>query len=406
MGDCIFCGDSAGFLKREHSACRLRYKRGKSQIIAITKRTILNSGDYHRLAKNVEREANSSHIKDEEVQDLLRKGWATTANELLEAGNFNDSLEDRLLEFPEYFSLPMAKGERNSTLERIHGARTARLREAERKRKQELQIKRTGGKHQIIDLIVRHGSKTKIDKLLAVQISKVAEKSSLTSRMRGNAIFAGWEEAVKVTQPTASFRSRDRENLFLLAKELNITNRRLKNSKALLQFDKQMIKGQRNKGKQAIIDLIQSQGSEQIKDESLNRSVTRIVNSYGSESGVHAELPFNLIESEELIWVFTDVEYLKEFVVQQHTHIQRGVEPTQFGMLTIDCGTVGVTSKHIYFVGKKERFRIRYDRIVSFEEYPDGVGLNRDVAMARHERFVTSEDCFIYNLVIALAKQF
>lgn len=406
MGECIFCGMRAGILRREHADCRLRYEEGKSQIIRITEHSIVNSVDNHRLVKNVEQEANRSHISDEEVQDLLHKSWKNTANRLLEAGNLSELLEDRLLAFPEYFAFPISKGERDSTLERINRARSARLREAERKRKQALQNTRTRGKQKITEIIVRHGSRTRFNKSLALKINDEAEKAKLTSRMRGNAVFAGWEEAVKAAQPKASFRSRDRESLILLAKELNITQRRLQNSKVLKEFDKQMIEGQWIKGKQEIIDLIHTEASEHVKDESLSRSINRIANTYGLQSGVQGVLLFNLIDSEELLWVFTEVDYLKEVVVRQHGYNQKEVEPTQYGMETIDCGTVGVTTRHIYFVGNKERFRIRYDRIVAFEEYPDGVGLNRDVATARHERFVTSEDCFIYGLVIAMAKQF
>lgn len=505
MGKCKLCGRDAGFLRREHTDCRLRYERGKSQIIVMTEQAILDSGDNHRLAKNVEREASRSHIRDEEVQDLLHKGWTNAANQLLKAGNLNDTLEDRLLAFPEYFTFPMSKGKRDTTLEQIHRARSVKLREAERSRKQALQMKWNSGRHQIKELIIRHGSRTRIDKSLALEIHQTATKANLTSRMRGNAVFAGWEEAVKATQPKASFGSNDRQNLMLLAKELNITQRRLTNSKALKAFDKELKIRQQDMGKQAIIDIIQqhgdsrlndpsltvhidylanehglnrqmrdeaaatgwekvvnvtlsnsefasniydylvelaqqlriprikvddsagmqaldkrqqdlgyqaiidlirSQGNAKIKDQSLNRRIHRIAKDHGLASRTPVALPFNLIKSEQLIWVFTDVEYLKEVVVRRQIQNKWGVSPTQYGMVTVDCGALGATSRHIYFVGDKERFRIRYDRIVSFKDYPNGFGLNRDAEKARHERFVTGEGWFTYNLVTTLAKQF
>ena len=65
---------------------------------------------------------------------------------------------------------------------------------------------------------------------------------------------------------------------------------------------------------------------------------------------------------------------------------------------------MGVTTKHIYFVGDKERFRIRYDTVVAFKEYPDAVGLNRGAEQARQQKFVTGEGWFTYNLVTTLAK--
>ena len=35
-----------------------------------------------------------------------------------------------------------------------------------------------------------------------------------------------------------------------------------------------------------------------------------------------------------------------------------------------DTGLLGLTTKHIYFTGRKKKFRVRYDRIVSFDPHP------------------------------------
>ena len=66
---------------------------------------------------------------------------------------------------------------------------------------------------------------------------------------------------------------------------------------------------------------------------------------------------------------------------------------------------MGVTSKHIYFHGARKRFRVRYDRIVSFEPYRDGIGIMRDAQTAKPQTFQTGDGWFIYNLVTNLAQQ-
>jgi hypothetical protein len=35
MGNCIYCGQAAGFLRRAHKECKRRYKEGKSKIIGL-----------------------------------------------------------------------------------------------------------------------------------------------------------------------------------------------------------------------------------------------------------------------------------------------------------------------------------------------------------------------------------
>ena len=57
---------------------------------------------------------------------------------------------------------------------------------------------------------------------------------------------------------------------------------------------------------------------------------------------------------------------------------------------TVDCGTVVLTNKHIYFEGEdKERFRVRLDKLVSVEPLADGLQFQRDGARARPEAFVS-----------------
>ena len=54
-----------------------------------------------------------------------------------------------------------------------------------------------------------------------------------------------------------------------------------------------------------------------------------------------------------------------------------------------DTGLLGLTTKHIYFAGNRKKFRVRYDRIVSFEPYQDGFGIMRDAQTAKPQTFRT-----------------
>ena len=63
---------------------------------------------------------------------------------------------------------------------------------------------------------------------------------------------------------------------------------------------------------------------------------------------------------------------------------------------------VGLTTKHVYFAGSRKKFRVRYDRIVSFEPYEEGFGIMRDAQTARPRTFRTDDRWFPYNLATNL----
>ena len=132
--------------------------------------------------------------------------------------------------------------------------------------------------------------------------------------------------------------------------------------------------------------------------------------------------PFNLMKSEQLVWVIDGVGYYEVKTRRERRGTSHGVSirvakglyysPRTFRSRAVeweetvqeDTGLLGVTSKHIYFHGPRKRFRIRYDRIVSFDPYEDGIGVMRDAQTAKPQTFRTGDGWFIYNLVTNLAQ--
>ena len=56
-----------------------------------------------------------------------------------------------------------------------------------------------------------------------------------------------------------------------------------------------------------------------------------------------------------------------------------------------DTGLLGLTTKHIYFASNRKKFRVRYDRIVSFNPYDDEFGIMRDVQTANPQAYLKPE---------------
>ncbi len=130
-----------------------------------------------------------------------------------------------------------------------------------------------------------------------------------------------------------------------------------------------------------------------------------------------AGLPFNFLKSETLLWVFDNVEYYEKVTRKSYAggysgfsiRIARGLYWRVGGfkgnpvvkteLQKIDEGIMAVTTKHIYFAGSRKIFRIRLDRIVAFEPYSDGIGIQRDAKTANPQYFITGDGWFTYNLV-------
>ena len=70
----------------------------------------------------------------------------------------------------------------------------------------------------------------------------------------------------------------------------------------------------------------------------------------------------------------------------------------------MDTGLMGVTTKHLYFHGPRKRFRVRLDKIVSFEPYSDGLRIMREAQTAKPQMFSVGDGWFVYNLVTNISQ--
>jgi len=131
--------------------------------------------------------------------------------------------------------------------------------------------------------------------------------------------------------------------------------------------------------------------------------------------------PVNLQKGEKLVWMFGDVRY-RTFKTVTHNvgrshggsvRIAKGVyyrtgafESRRINLSeqVIDTGILVATNRHIYFAGDAKKFRVQYDRIICFEPFTDGIGIQRDVETAKPEFFATGDGWFTYNLLTNLAQ--
>ena len=137
---------------------------------------------------------------------------------------------------------------------------------------------------------------------------------------------------------------------------------------------------------------------------------------------VNGAVPFNLMKSEQLVWAIQGVDYLETVVRRERRGTSQGLiirvtrglyhRPSAFRSRHIEweetvhagTGMMGFTTKHVHFAGSRKKFRVRHDRIVSFDPYEDGFGIMRDAQTARPQAFRTGDGWFSYNLAVNLAQ--
>lgn len=134
---------------------------------------------------------------------------------------------------------------------------------------------------------------------------------------------------------------------------------------------------------------------------------------------------FNFTKSETPVWAFEGVRYLEDKVERERVGGSRGaavrvakgvyIGGSQFRSRTVetdvtvhvDTGTLAVTTKNLYFSGRRRPFRIPYDRVVAFDNYSDGIGVTRDAANALPQTFVVGQGdgWFLCNLVTRVSRR-
>ena len=137
---------------------------------------------------------------------------------------------------------------------------------------------------------------------------------------------------------------------------------------------------------------------------------------------VNGAVPFNLMKSEQLVWVIHVVNSLETVMRRECRGSSQSLSirvarrlyyrPSTFRSRpmeweeTVHAGTgmLGLTTKHVHFAGSRKKFRVRHDRIVSFDPYEDGSSIMRDVQTARPQTFRTGDGWFAYNPAANLAQ--
>jgi hypothetical protein len=134
LGNCKYCGKSAGFLRRKHAECEEQHQQrerviqgGRQRIATEVLRAIKGSESFDSLEKTISEIEQSSFVPSTERKTLLAKGWENSVEQFLEDGILDTTEEKRLVDFKERFALSQSELDRNGALTKT--AKAAVLRE-------------------------------------------------------------------------------------------------------------------------------------------------------------------------------------------------------------------------------------------------------------------------------------
>lgn len=129
------------------------------------------------------------------------------------------------------------------------------------------------------------------------------------------------------------------------------------------------------------------------------------------------DLPFKFMKSEELIYLYPKALFSEQRIKTEYEGESSGVSlrivkglyyrtstfkgrPIRKAIMKdIAYGMMALTNKHLYFASSEKSFRIRYDRIISLDNYTDGIGIHKDGVTAKPMIFSEIDGWFCYNFI-------
>ncbi len=119
MGNCIYCGEPAGFLNKAHKECKQQYEQGKSEIVSFVREVGSEGGDLKHLELSIKQIASSNHIDSDMINALVVSGWEKAVDVAFDDGILSEEEETALSELKQHFSLSQQELDRNGAFTKI-----------------------------------------------------------------------------------------------------------------------------------------------------------------------------------------------------------------------------------------------------------------------------------------------
>lgn len=89
MGNCIYCGKPAGFLRKRHRECEEKHKNTWNAMVFKAKEAALGIGQIMNLERELHDLAKEGYVSQDKVKEALILGWEEAVLHFLEDGNLD-----------------------------------------------------------------------------------------------------------------------------------------------------------------------------------------------------------------------------------------------------------------------------------------------------------------------------
>ena len=369
-GTCQHCGQAAGFLKQVHPGCQKVHQDGWNEMTQLAAQAAGTASFNETALRNTLRAiAARARATEDDISQAIAAGWAQGVQNAMSDGILTQEEETNLRDFRDRMANQDLPGI-------VTGSATLDRASADR-------ISTQAG---------RAALATGDGGAALQELDNTLRRTSMSNTDRRQLLVRAWETAVEKTLEDGLLSLDEESALHEYLDHFGLTQE----------------------------DLNANGAQTTLVQAAVIREVTQGI--IPQRQNIQGRVPFNLMKSEQLVWVIQGVDYLETVVRRERQGTSHGVSirvakglyysPRQFRSRPIeweetvqaDTGTLGLTTKHIYFAGSRKKFRVRYDRIVSFDPYDDGFGLMRDAQTAKPQTFRTGDGWFPYNLVVNLAQ--
>ena len=376
MGLCEFCGEQAGFMRRSHRACAELFDQGVNQIATTVAD---NSLSVTAGVRRIQALAQHHRVEGENLEEALEAAWVDCIKKELQEDGVSPAEEMRLDALLGTLGLSDIKAERRRIWNQVLQRR-------------------------------RRTAEVKIEELVHEGMELAAAAHAGASHP-GRAL-ADIEAAIRENAVAARIEAQELQSLVTKCMEGEME--RMAEDGHLSHEEEHAV--------QALCQMFGIQGDDQEENGIWSQLAKLAVLRDLAEGSLPArfaqvQVPFRMMKSETLIWLFDNVEYhamrtRREFrggstgisvrvargiYLRQSAFKGRPLEVNEFAY--VDTGLLGITTKHMYFTGPARSFRIRHSKIVSLTPFTDGISLTRDTANAKPESFRVEDGWFIYNLL-------
>ena len=369
-GQCRYCHQQAGFFHRNHQDCQETHRSGWQEMVQLAAQAAsAHTFNEAALRQTLGAIAQRSRATGEDIDRALEEGFRQGVAQAMADGIITRDEEERLRAFRDRLALENSAADQGAMSELDRAGADRVVMEA-----------------RLAAISVRDGDGHLQD--LALSIRQAGLDQGEANRL----LIRAWETAVQGALEDGLL-SLDEEN-------------------ALARYADHFSLAQQ--------DLDRNGVQTSLVQTAVLRDVTQGI--IPKRPRVNGAVPFNLMKSEQLVWVIEGVDYLETVVRRERRGSSQGLSirvarglyyrPSAFRSRPIeweetvhaDTGMLGLTTKHIYFAGSRKRFRVRYDKIVAFEPFSDGFGIMRDAQTAKPQTFRTGDGWFAHDLTINLAQ--